>query len=187
MIQILDITKWYNTKYVRALQWCHNECNGISNYQHLDCLLNCLFRRRPKKTSKLLVTGLCEGNSIVTGEFPAQRASNEENISIWWHRQGVFFLWHNQCLQGTHNRFPTVLHRQPSHYLIQCWHNISWTPSNKLWWNMNQNIMIFFQEYAHENVVCKMSAISHMSQCVSIQPDWRLSLAVKAVLNNSQN
>ena len=25
------------------------------------------------KTSKLRVTGLCEGNSLVTGEFPAHR------------------------------------------------------------------------------------------------------------------
>ena len=31
-----------------------------------------------KNTSKLRVTGLCEGNSPVTGEFPAQRASNAE-------------------------------------------------------------------------------------------------------------
>ena len=37
-----------------------------------------------KEISKLCVTGLCEGNSPVTGEFPAQRASNAENISIWW-------------------------------------------------------------------------------------------------------
>ena len=36
------------------------------------------------KTSKLRVTGLCEGNSPVTGEFPAQRASYAENDSIWW-------------------------------------------------------------------------------------------------------
>ena len=36
------------------------------------------------KTLKLRVTGLCTGNSPVTGEFPAQRASNAENISIWW-------------------------------------------------------------------------------------------------------
>ena len=35
-----------------------------------------------KKTSKLRVAGLCEGNSPVTGEFPAQRASNAENGSI---------------------------------------------------------------------------------------------------------
>ena len=37
-----------------------------------------------KKTSKLCVTGLCAGNSPVTGEFPAQMASNAENVSICW-------------------------------------------------------------------------------------------------------
>ena len=37
-----------------------------------------------KDISKLRVTGLCEGNSPVTGEFPAQMASNAENVSIWW-------------------------------------------------------------------------------------------------------
>ena len=31
------------------------------------------------------VTGLCAGNSPGTGEFPAQMASNAENISISWH------------------------------------------------------------------------------------------------------
>ena len=36
-----------------------------------------------KKTSKLRVAGLCAGNSPVTGEFPAQMASNAENVSIW--------------------------------------------------------------------------------------------------------
>ena len=59
--------------------------DGVSNHQPHDCLLNGLFRRRSKKTSKLRVTGLFEGNSPVTGEFPAQKASNAENISIWWH------------------------------------------------------------------------------------------------------
>ena len=34
------------------------------------------------KTSKLRVTGLCEGNSPGTGELPTQRASNAENISF---------------------------------------------------------------------------------------------------------
>ena len=49
-----------------------------------DCLLKRLFRRRSKKTSKLPATGLCAGNSPDTGEFSAQRASNAENVSIWW-------------------------------------------------------------------------------------------------------
>ena len=44
-------------------------------------------RHRSKKTSKLRVTGLCEENSPLTGEFPAQRASNAENVSIWWCNQ----------------------------------------------------------------------------------------------------
>ena len=39
---------------------------------------------RSKKTSKLRVAGLCVGNLPGTGEFPAQMASNAENVSIWW-------------------------------------------------------------------------------------------------------
>ena len=37
-----------------------------------------------KRTSKLGVTGLCEENSPVTDVLPTQRASNAENVSIWW-------------------------------------------------------------------------------------------------------
>ena len=66
------------------LQWRRNESDGVSNHQHHHCLLNRVFRRRSKKTSKLRVTGLCVGNSPGTGEFPTQRASNAENVSIWW-------------------------------------------------------------------------------------------------------
>ena len=36
-----------------------------------------------KHQNSALLT-LCAGNSPVTGEFPAQRASNTENASIWW-------------------------------------------------------------------------------------------------------
>ena len=44
-------------------QWSHNGNDGVSNHQPHQCLLNCLFGRRSKKTSKLHVTGLCVGNS----------------------------------------------------------------------------------------------------------------------------
>ena len=57
---------------------------GVSNHRRLDCLLNRLFRHRSNKTSTLPVIGLFEGNSLVVGEFPTQRASNAENVSIWW-------------------------------------------------------------------------------------------------------
>ena len=55
----------------------------------IDCLLNRLFRRRSKETPKLHVNGLCEGNPPATGEFPAQRASNAENVSIWWRQHAM--------------------------------------------------------------------------------------------------
>ena len=45
-----------------SLLWRHNGHDGVSNHQPHDCLLNRLFRRRSKKTSKLRVTGLCAGD-----------------------------------------------------------------------------------------------------------------------------
>ena len=66
------------------LQWHHNERDCVSNHRRLDCWLGRLFTRTSKNTSKLCVTGLCVGNSPVTSEFPAQRASNAKNVSIWW-------------------------------------------------------------------------------------------------------
>ena len=65
------------------LQWRPNGHYGVSDQQSHYVLLNRLIRHRSKKTSKLHVSGLCAGNSPVTGEFLAQRASNVENVSIW--------------------------------------------------------------------------------------------------------
>ena len=64
-------------------------------------------RRRSKKTSKLCVTGLFVGNSPVTGEFPTQRASNAENVSIWWRH-------HDSHYKGkTASRPPYLYHGNP--------------------------------------------------------------------------
>ena len=65
----------------KALQWRHNRSDGVSNHEPRHCLLNRSFGHRSKKTSKLRVTGLCAGNSPLTGEFPAQKARNAENFS----------------------------------------------------------------------------------------------------------
>ena len=71
-----------------TLRWRHNGHDCVSNHQPRHCLLNRLFERRSKKTSKLRVTGLCAWNSPGTGEFPAQIASNAVNVSIWWRHHG---------------------------------------------------------------------------------------------------
>ena len=52
-----------------SLQWRHNDHDGISNHHPHGCLLT-----------------LC-GEFTGTGEFPAQRASHAENVSIWWRHQ----------------------------------------------------------------------------------------------------
>ena len=80
------------------LWWRNHGRDGVSNHKPHHCLLNRLFRRRSKKTSKLRVTGLCAGNWPGTGEFPGQMASNAENVSIWWRHHAV---WHLCSLHGS--------------------------------------------------------------------------------------
>ena len=84
------------TAIALALLWRHNGPDGVSNHQPHDCLLNRSFRCRLKKISKLHFTGLCGGNSPVTGEFPAQMASNAEKVSIWWYHHGLGY--NGSCL-----------------------------------------------------------------------------------------
>ena len=82
LLRPLQSSRWHRPVgahlWIVTLQWRHDECDGVSNHPPQDCSLSRLFRHR----SKLRVTGLCAGNSPVTGEFPAQRASNAENVSI---------------------------------------------------------------------------------------------------------
>ena len=93
-----------NISYIaQTLQWRHNGHDGVSNHQPHDCLPNRLFKRRPKKTLKLCVTGLCVGNSPVTGEFLAQMAGKAENVSILCchHESLSGYLFHGNFYTGT--------------------------------------------------------------------------------------
>ena len=52
------------------ITWRHNDHDGASNHQPHGCLLNRLFGRKSKKTSKLRVTGLCVGTSTGPANSP---------------------------------------------------------------------------------------------------------------------
>ena len=114
-----------------TLQWRHSGHHGVSNHQPHDCLLSRLFRHRSKKTSKLCVTGLCEGNSPGTGDFPAQMASNAENVSIWWrHHEDEVMVNYLLLLilSRISNHMPskmwdeiTYLFPEVSSYTVQVW------------------------------------------------------------------
>ena len=72
-----------NPSLVTQLQWRHNGHGCISNHQTHDCFYSTGYATANKK-AKLRVAVLCEGISLVTGEIPAQRASNAEYVFIWW-------------------------------------------------------------------------------------------------------
>ena len=88
--------------FQQTLQCRHNERDGVSNHRRLLCWLNRLFWLRSKKTSKVRVTGLCEGKPPVT--------SNAENVSIWWR----------------HHDIPRIIHI--SNHLL--WVSVVWLPVN---------------------------------------------------------
>ena len=143
-----------------TLQWRHNEHEGISNHWRHDCLLNCLFRHRSKKTSKLRVTGLCAGNSPVTGEFPAHRASNAEFFSIWWRHHEISRV----TLTGMHSWNPSKLCSMESVWLAgspyfthldlnkwnshdstdTLWNASSWVKITVVWWKFHCHLYLKF-------------------------------------------
>ena len=66
---------------------------------------------KSKNTSKLRVPGLCEENSPVTGESPAQRANNAENVSIWLRHHVVIPFNEINCTSvKCSTAIPTLLH-----------------------------------------------------------------------------
>ena len=77
------------------LQWRHNERDGVSNHQPQDCLLNRLFKAKIKENIR------APRHWPVTGEFPAQRASNADNVFIWWRHHGSCpmgpIVWRELC------------------------------------------------------------------------------------------
>ena len=66
-----------------SLQWRHNDHDNVSNHQPHGCLLNRLFMRSKENTKVPRHWPLC-GEITGADEFPAQKASNAENVSIWW-------------------------------------------------------------------------------------------------------
>ena len=60
--------------------WRHNDHGVVSNHQPHDCILNRLFRRWSKKTSKLCVPGLCAGNSPGSVNSPHKEPVTREMV-----------------------------------------------------------------------------------------------------------
>ena len=71
--------------FFKSQQHCSDVMMGAmaSQITSLTIVYSTVYsRRRSTWTSKPRVTALCGGNSSVTGEFPTQKASNAEYVSI---------------------------------------------------------------------------------------------------------
>ena len=75
-----------HARRIVALRWCHSECHGVWNRQHLGRL----FRRTSKKKISASLAFVRE----TTGDqwFPSQRASNTANVSIWRRHHDLLML-----------------------------------------------------------------------------------------------
>ena len=58
-----------------------------SQITSLSIVCSTIFWHKSKKTSKLHLTALCEGNPPVTSGFPSHRGSNDDSVRIWWRHQ----------------------------------------------------------------------------------------------------
>ena len=125
---LVNFSHFHYQQYI-SLRWRHNDHAGVSNHQANGCLLNRLFRRRSKKTSKLRVTGLCAGNSPgpvnsphkgpVTQNFyvfsdlrPNKRLSKQS--THWWFETPSRSLWRTcyDCgINSTQHRSQSTRHR----------------------------------------------------------------------------
>ena len=77
-----------------SLWWRHNDHDSVSNHQPHECLLNRLFRRRSKKTSRLRVTGLCVGNSPGPVNSPHKGPVTRKMFPF---DDVIMIVWLSQC------------------------------------------------------------------------------------------
>ena len=129
------------------------------NHQPYECLLNRLFKRSSKKTSKFRVTGLCAGNSPVAGEFPAQTASNAEMFPF----DHVIMLWLS-CPMNVEGR-------PERHDMLSTLFNVrdgnpSVTGGFQYKWPVMRSFGVPFDVYPN-------SLLNNQSSCHYFQRSWR--------------
>ena len=69
-----------------------------SQITSLTIVYSTVYSGADQRKHKVSATGLWAVNSLVTGEFPAQIASNAENISNWWRHHVLFRNGDWKCL-----------------------------------------------------------------------------------------
>ena len=84
---------WFcHSKTNHTIQWRHNDHDGVSKSPASRLFTQLFIQTQIKENIKATRHWPLCGEFTGTGEFPAQRASYAENVSIWWrhHEQNRF-------------------------------------------------------------------------------------------------
>ena len=129
-----------------SLQWRHNEPDSVSNNQFHDCLLNRLFRRRSKKTSKLRVTAFVRG----IHRWPV----NSPTKGQW--RGKCFHLMTSSCDDSPWFLLPhdSPCRPFPLNFTLSCSENVL-VPQKRIITIFSQNKPIFKQKMSLKMVSAK--------------------------------
>ena len=106
--RIIEMVIWvfclvsFQTNYVISLQWHDNGRDSVSNHQPHDCFLNSLFRRRSKKTSKLLWIRLTKGQ--LRGKCVHLMTSS----CVEWIRKCQLVIWQQYLVMIVQSATPTT-------------------------------------------------------------------------------
>ena len=121
------ICAWYFLTKI-PLQLRHNGRDGVSNHQPHDCLLNRLFGRGSKKTSKLRVIGLCAGNSPMTGDSPHK-----------WPVTRKMFPFDDVIMHHINSKILSIIPIRHSRWLIRAWdvNRLSYFAHKRKTWDAN--------------------------------------------------
>ena len=127
-----------------------------------------------RKHQKLSVTGFCVGNSPVTRRFPAQRASNAANVSIWWRHHEINYFTPDNHYHMLHNVavasavwYKTQPHNCAHGFLVLCLvADIRWLDSP----NVSEIIMLVMHETDRylTKTISQRNANLHSSFCLNI-------------------
>ena len=122
-----------------SLQLHHNERDGVSNHQPHDCLpfIQGVDPIKSQSSASL-------GDSPVTGEFPTQKASNAENVSIRLRHHGFYINRLGECqftdTCGIFINLPMIINVLPNTEARSICH---WLrppgPNAALWWATKGN------------------------------------------------
>ena len=98
------------------LQWRHNGRDGVSNQQRFDGLLNRLFMHRSNKISKLRVTGLCDGNPLLTdgsphkGPVTRKKFLFDDVIMSWVMPDEIYIFLSDSCVNNSIQATSIITH-----------------------------------------------------------------------------